>query len=150
MYICIYVYMYICIYVCMYICIHVYMYTCIFVYLYICIHVYMSKCIYVDSLLVALILTVQFFRARFFRRGWIVLVLGRFGPPIGGILERFQVILDLPKAPESSEFPQKLFFEGLRRLSKAFEGLGMRKLVFLEYFGEVLGSHFGTKIQPEC
>ncbi len=38
--------------------------------------------IYVDSLLVALILNVGFFRARFFRRGWIVLVLGRFGPPI--------------------------------------------------------------------
>ena len=55
--------------------------------MYICIYVYMYICIYVDSLLVALILKVGFFRARFFRRGWIVLVLGCFGPPIWRILE---------------------------------------------------------------
>ena len=42
----------------------------------------MYICVYVDSLLVALILKVGFFRARFFRRGWIVWVLGGFGPPI--------------------------------------------------------------------
>ena len=63
------------------------MYICIYVYMYICIYVYMYICIYVDSLLVALIFKVGFFKARFFRRGWIVLVLGRFGPPIYGILE---------------------------------------------------------------
>ena len=70
----------------MYICIYVYMYICIYVYMYICIYVYvyMYICIYVDSLLVALILKGGFFRARFFRRGWIVLVLGGFGPPIWG------------------------------------------------------------------
>ena len=35
----------------------------------------------IDSLLVALIFKDWFFKARFFRRGWIVLVLGCFGPP---------------------------------------------------------------------
>ena len=52
--------------------------------MYICIYVYMYICIYVDSLLVALIIKVGFFRARFFRRGWIVLVLGGFGHQIWG------------------------------------------------------------------
>ena len=57
---------------------------CIYAYMYICIYVYVYVCIYVDSLLVALIFKVWFFRAGFFRRGWIVWVLGRFGPPIWG------------------------------------------------------------------
>ena len=74
--------MYILIYGYMYICIYVYLYICKYVYMYICI-----LCIYVDSLVVALILKVGFFRARFFGRGWIVLVSARFGPPIWGILE---------------------------------------------------------------
>ena len=59
-------------------------YIHIYVYMYVCIYVYMYICIYVDSLLVALIFKVWFFRARFFRRGRIVLVVGRFGPPIWG------------------------------------------------------------------
>ena len=63
---------------------YMYIYIYIYTYVYICIYAYMYICIYVDSLLVALIFKVCFFRARFFRRGWIVLVLGRFGPPISG------------------------------------------------------------------
>ncbi len=39
----------------------------------------MYICIYVDLLLVALIIEVGFCRARCFRTGWIVLVLGCFG-----------------------------------------------------------------------
>ena len=78
------------------------MYICIYVYMYICIYVYMYTCIYVDSVLVALILKVGFFRAWFFRRGWIVLVSGRFGPPKD--VEGFQRI--------SQDF------DGFRRISK--------------------------------
>ena len=40
------------------------MYICIYVYMYICIYVYMYICIYVDSLLVALIMKVEFFITR--------------------------------------------------------------------------------------
>ena len=48
----------------------------------VCLSVCLSECLSVDLLLVVLIFIVRFLRARFFRRGWIVLFLGRFGPPI--------------------------------------------------------------------
>ena len=74
----------------------------------------MYICIYVDSLLVALILKAGFFRARFFRRGWIVLVLGRFGPPKD--VEGFR---RMSKDVEGCRRISK-DFEGFRRISKGF------------------------------
>ena len=49
------------------------MYICTYVYMYICIRVYVYICIYVDSLLVALIMKVEFFITRCCKRNgsWI-------------------------------------------------------------------------------
>ena len=113
----------------------------------------MYICIYVDSLLVALIFKVGFFRASFFRRGWIVLVLGRFGPPKD--VEGFQRISKdfeafrkgLPKHFEKGF--RRFFegfskdFEGFRRISKNFkdfEGLGLQFSVQGRLWASNLGS----------
>ena len=83
----------------------------------------MYICIYVDSLVVALIFKVWFFKARFFRRGWIVLVLGCFGPPrISKDFERFRRISkDFERVFEGFSMD----FDGFQRISMDFEGLGL-------------------------
>ena len=102
----------------------------------------MYICIYVDSLLVALIFKVGFFKARFFRRGWIVLVLGGFGPLIWGPREalglQFWVLGRLWPSNLGSE-------ESFGHPSLSFSDLG----VFFCHFGRFWGVMLGVIWEPK-